>query len=122
MPFKSLRLIIAGCVAVIADMLQWVLIPFGTPAGFLDPVNDILDLFVAGIMVSLLGFHWVFLPSAIGKLVPVADMMPFWTGAVFIVGMGQMGQLNPNMQNAAGQPMTAVAYNPMLIQPVSAQN
>src|SRR5579862_6338614 len=115
--FKSVRLIIAGIVAVIADILQWVLIPLGSEFGIVDPINDILDIFVAGIMVSLLGFHWVFVPSALGKLVPFVDMMPFWTGAVFIVGMGQ--QIQPNVQPGQNaMPLNALG-NPMLAQPVS---
>lgn len=89
----STRLIAAGVVAVTADVLQYVLLPMGTVFGIADPtgVDQILDIAVAGIMCSLLGFHWVFVPSAIGKMVPVADMMPFWSGAVFFVAMGQTG-------------------------------
>jgi hypothetical protein len=88
------RLLAAGIVAVVADILQYVLIPLGTPLGIFDPdgVDQILDITVAGIMVWLLGFHWVFVPSAMGKLIPAVDMMPFWTGAVFFVGLGQDAQ------------------------------
>ena len=100
------RLIAAGAIAVTADILQYVLLPMGTIFGIADPtgVDQILDIAVAGIMVSLLGFHWVFIPSAIGKMVPVADMMPFWSGAVFFVAMGQAGlpagQTGNPLQNA----------------------
>ncbi len=98
----STRLIIAGIVAVVADIVQWLLIPAFSELGFLSPVNDILDAAVAFIMVSLLGFHWVFVPSALGKLVPVADMMPLWTGAVFFVAAGQnmIPSAHPNSDSA----------------------
>jgi len=33
-------------------------------------------------MVYLLGWHWEFLPSFLGKLVPGVDLVPFWTLAV----------------------------------------
>lgn len=98
------RLIIAGIIAVIADIVQWLLIPAFSELGFLSPVNDILDAAVAMVMVWLLGFHWVFVPSAIGKLVPGVDMMPFWTGAVFFVSVGQNG-LPLGQQTAPGAPV-----------------
>lgn len=88
----STRVLIAAGVAVCADILQWVLFPLGSWAGFLNPIDDILDVVVGGIMVSLLGWHWAFLPSAMGKLIPGVDLVPFWTAAVFIVGLGQQGQ------------------------------
>jgi len=85
----SIRLLIAGAIAVVADVIQWVLIPAFAELGFLSPVNDIIDMAVAGIMVWLLGFHWVFVPAALGELVPMANLMPFWSGAVFFVAIGQ---------------------------------
>jgi len=33
-------------------------------------------------MVRLLGWHWEFLPSFLAKLIPGADLVPFWTLAV----------------------------------------
>jgi hypothetical protein len=83
------RVLVAGAIAVCADILQWVLIPLGSEFGFINPLNDILDVAVAGIMVSLLGWHWAFLPSAMGKLIPGVDLVPFWSASVFIVGLGQ---------------------------------
>ena len=110
----SWRLITAGIVAVVADIIQWLLIPFFSELGALNPLNDILDIAVAGIMVSLLGFHWVFVPSALGKLVPVVDMMPFWTGAVFFVSLGQQGAptLMPNPSEQTALPLSAMGKQP----------
>lgn len=121
MSFKipSWRLITAGIVAIVADVLQWVLLPLGTPLGLFDPdaVDQILDIVVAGIMVSLLGFHWVFVPSALGKLVPVVDMMPFWTGAVFFVSLGQdrAATIMPNPLEQTALPLNAIGKQPAVL-------
>src|SRR5476651_1337173 len=80
----KLRLVLACTLAVAADLLQVVLFPI-LFEGFLSPLNDIIDFAVAALMTSLLGWHWVFLPSALGKLIPGMDMAPFWTAAVFWV-------------------------------------
>jgi hypothetical protein len=33
-------------------------------------------------LINLLGWHWEFLPSFLGKLMPGVDLVPFWTMAV----------------------------------------
>jgi len=33
-------------------------------------------------MINLLGWHWEFLPTFLGKLVPGVDLVPLWTMAV----------------------------------------
>ncbi len=111
----SWRLIVAGIVALIADIIQWLLLPFFIE-GAISPVDDMVDFAVGGIMVSLLGFNWVFVPAAVGKLIPFVDMMPFWTGAVFIVALGKEGVL-PAMPNAPGQ--TALPLNTAGTAPVA---
>jgi len=50
--------------------------------GAVSPADDILDLGIGAALVSLLGWHWEFLPSAFAKLVPGIDLVPFWTMAV----------------------------------------
>jgi hypothetical protein len=50
--------------------------------GAASPADDLLDLGVGAAMISLLGWHWEFLPSFVGKLVPGVDLVPFWTLAV----------------------------------------
>jgi hypothetical protein len=113
--FKSLRFIIAGIVAVCADLTQLVLFPF-FGEGIFSLLNDILDFFVAGVMVSLLGFHWVFLPSMFGEMVPGANLMPLWTGAVFIVGLGQHTTSAPG-QAQGTQPLNNIGA-PFFTQPI----
>ena len=71
----------AMLVAVLADALQLVVFPMFVEGAF-SPADDVLDLGVAGLLTHLLGWHWEFLPSMLGKLVPGVDLVPFWTLAV----------------------------------------
>ena len=67
--------------AILADALQLVFLPLFVE-GAESPVDDILDLGVGAALLSLLGWHWEFLPSFLGKLVPGVDLVPLWTLAV----------------------------------------
>jgi hypothetical protein len=67
--------------AILADALQLVLLPLFVE-GVESPAEDILDLGVGAVLLSLLGWHWEFLPSFLAKLVPGVDLAPFWTLAV----------------------------------------
>src|SRR5437764_1590775 len=71
----------AMVLAIIADALQIVVFPLFVD-GALSPGEDVLDFGVAALLVSLLGWHWEFLPSFLAKLVPGVDLVPFWTMAV----------------------------------------
>jgi hypothetical protein len=75
------RFRIAMILAIAADALQVVLFPLFAE-GALSPADDVLDLAVAAVMVHLLGWQWEFLPTFFAKLVPGADLVPFWTLAV----------------------------------------
>ncbi|MGD0512698.1 MAG: hypothetical protein ABSA29_05310 [Terriglobales bacterium] len=75
------RFRIALILAMAADALQIVVFPLFAE-GALSPADDVLDFGVAAIMVHLLGWHWEFLPTFFAKLVPGADLFPFWTLAV----------------------------------------
>jgi hypothetical protein len=67
-------------VAVVTDALQLLLGPFGW--SFADEILDV----VAMIAISrLIGFHPLLLPTFILELVPLADLLPTWTGAVALV-------------------------------------
>lgn len=71
----------AMMLAIIADALQIVIFPFFVE-GAASPADDILDFGIAALMIQLLGWHWEFLPSFLGKLVPGFDLVPLWTMAV----------------------------------------
>lgn len=71
----------AMALAIIADALQIVILPLFVE-GAMSPADDILDFGIAAALIQLLGWHWEFLPSFLGKLVPGVDLVPFWTLAV----------------------------------------
>jgi len=71
----------AMILAVIADVVQIVVFPLFV-AGAGSPADDILDLGMGALLTYLLGWHWEFLPSLLGKLVPGFDLVPLWTLAV----------------------------------------
>lgn len=104
---SKLKLCIAGSIALLADLLQVVLFPFFFE-GALSPVNNALDVAVAVILTALLGWHWVFLPSAAAELVPGLDMAPFWSGAVLYVALkkkepAQAAQSGPELKSAGSE-------------------
>jgi hypothetical protein len=78
---KSPRMTAALVLAIIADLVQVVAFPLFIE-GAASPVDDILDLGMAGILSYLLGWHWEFAPSFLAKLVPGIDFIPLWTLAV----------------------------------------
>jgi hypothetical protein len=72
---------IALLLAVVADALQLALLPLFVE-GAESPAADVVDVAMAAILYFLLGWHWEFLPSFAGKLVPGVDLVPLWTFAV----------------------------------------
>jgi hypothetical protein len=75
------RLRAALMLAIVADALQIVIFPVFV-AGAESPVDDLFDLVMGAVMTYLLGWHWEFLPSFLGKLAPGIDLAPLWTLAV----------------------------------------
>jgi|SRR5579862_7227267 len=74
------RVRLAYATAIAVDALQFVLGPFGWP--FAD---EILDVVAAALEWKLLGFHPLLLPTFVLEAVPIADLLPTWTGCVAIV-------------------------------------
>lgn len=74
---------VARGIAVAADLLQIVLLPAFLP-GILSPANNVVDVIVAAVLLRLLGWHWSFLPTFVAELTPFVDLVPTWTGAVFL--------------------------------------
>jgi hypothetical protein len=75
------RFRVAMVLAILADALQLIFFPLFVE-GAESPAEDALDLGVAAALMFLLGWHWEFLPSALVKLVPGADLVPLWTLSV----------------------------------------
>jgi hypothetical protein len=74
----------ARWIAVAADLLQIVLLPAFFP-GALSPASTAIDVVVAALMIRMLGWHWAFLPTFVAEATPFLDLVPTWTGAVFLV-------------------------------------
>ncbi len=70
--------------AILADALQIAVFPIFVE-GAESPASDVLDFALGAILAYLLGWHWEFLPSFLGKLVPGVDLVPFWSLAVLNV-------------------------------------
>jgi hypothetical protein len=67
--------------AILADALQISVFPLFIE-GAVSPVDDVLDFGIGAVLIYLLGWHWEFLPSFLGELIPGVDLLPFWTLAV----------------------------------------
>ncbi len=79
---------LAWLVAMAADAVQIVLLPFFAEGG-VSPLDSIVDLGVAVVLTRLIGWHWAFLPTLMAELVPGLDLFPTWTAAVFYVTIRQ---------------------------------
>jgi hypothetical protein len=74
------RVRLAYAVAVAIDVVQLLLGPIGWL--FAD---EALDLVAAALTWRLLGFHPLLLPAFVLEFLPVADLLPTWTGCVALV-------------------------------------
>lgn len=81
------RVRLARGIALTADFLQIIAFPLFGP-GFASPANNVLDMAVAFTMWRLLGWHWALLPSFVAEALPMFDLVPTWTAAVFLVTSG----------------------------------
>jgi hypothetical protein len=84
------RVRLAYGVAVTVDVLEWVLGPFGW--AFTD---EILDVAAGTILWRTLGFHPLLLPTFVIEILPVADLLPTWTGCVALVIAQRKRQRQP---------------------------
>jgi hypothetical protein len=79
-PLRPWRIAAAFAVAVAVDAAQIVMGPLGW--SFADEILDVVTMVATS---WLLGFHPLLLPAFVLELLPVADMLPTWTGCVGIV-------------------------------------
>jgi len=77
----------ALAIAILADAVQIVFFPMFVEGAF-SPLDDLLDIVVAWMLIRLLGWHWAFLPSFVAKVVPGVDLVPTWTVAVLVATRG----------------------------------
>ena len=93
---KSSEHRLAWMIAIGADAIQILALPVFVP-GAASPFDTILDLAAAALLTRTLGWHWAFLPTFFAELVPVLDLFPTWTAAVFFV-------TRQRVRAAAGEP------------------
>ncbi len=106
---RRLRVRIAMGIAILADALQLLVFPIFV-AGAPSPLDDVVDAVVGGALLYLLGTHWEFLPSFLGKLVPGVDLVPFWTLAV--ANVYRKTRNEPITIDATHEPQAAPATPP----------
>jgi hypothetical protein len=90
---RTTRVRAARLIAMAADVLQIAVFPMFA-GGVASPIDDVLDVVVAGAVTWLVGWHWSFLPSFLAELVPGLDLVPTWTAAVFFATR-RRGPLSP---------------------------
>ncbi len=74
------RIWLAFSVAAVTDAIQLGLGPAG---GIV--VDQVLDVIAMVLTCAALGFHPLLLPTFVIELIPIADMIPTWTGCVAAV-------------------------------------
>ena len=76
----SRRAFVALAIAVIADLLQIILLPLAW--SFSQAAVDVVAMLL---VVPVLGFHVLLLPTFLIEFIPGVDMLPTWTGCVIAV-------------------------------------
>ena len=88
------RIWVARGLAVLADVIQIGLAPLFIEGGF-SIFDATLDVMMAGVLTSLVGWHWAFLPAFVAELVPGFDLVPSWTLAVFLATRDRAAPASP---------------------------
>ena len=74
------RVRLAYATAIATDTLQLVLGPLGWVGA-----DEVLDVAATILIWRILGFHPLLLPTFVVEFLPVADLLPTWTGCVTLV-------------------------------------
>ncbi len=108
------RMILSLAVAIVTDVLQFVLGALG-PLGWI--VDDGLDAVAMVLTTWILGFHLLLLPTFVVKLVPVAEELPTWTACVVaVIALRKRDQAAPSIPSMNDP---ALAKPPMPTEPKS---
>jgi hypothetical protein len=94
-PWTRRRIWLARALALAADFVQFVVLPFAL-GNALSPADEIIDVAVGIALTSLLGFHVALLPALAIELVPVLDVFPTWTAAVLFITRGGSSRVPAN--------------------------
>jgi hypothetical protein len=100
-PLSKTRLRAAWIIAIAVDAIQLATAPVefgGPPAWIIEGVGDLVTM---ALLWAIVGFHWALLPSFVTKLLPLVDIAPTWTLAVYLAtrGRGEELPLPPKVVN-----------------------
>ena len=85
------RIWFAFAVAALTDSAQLLLGPLGWAF-----VDEGLDVIAMVLTTAAIGFHMLLLPTFVIELVPLADMLPTWTGCVaMVIGLRRRQHIDP---------------------------
>jgi hypothetical protein len=89
LPLSKSRLRAAWVIALTVDAVQLATAPaeLGGPPAWI--IESAVDLVTMAVLWAILGFHWALLPSFATKLLPLVDIAPTWTLAVFLATRGR---------------------------------
>jgi hypothetical protein len=113
-PLRAWRIAAVFAVAASADAAQLLLGPLGW--SFAD---EGLDLVAMVLTITLLGFHPLLLPTFMIEILPIADVLPTWTGCVALVVARRRRQERTardrpeSLEIAAGSPPQTSAAAPV---------
>ena len=96
-PLTRHRVRLAYAIAVTADLLQLLLGPLGWAGA-----DEILDVAAMILIWRVIGFHPFLLPTFALEFLPVADLLPTWTGCVALVVALRKRQQTPQQGHVRG--------------------
>jgi hypothetical protein len=99
------RIKAARVIAITADFVQIILFPLFAE-GIVSPFDDALDVFVCFMLTWLVGWHYSFLPSFVVKVVPMVDLVPSWTLAVFMATRQKQAPPQPVATEVYAEPVS----------------
>ena len=91
------RVRVAYAVAFTVDALQFLLGPLGWAGA-----DEVLDVGAMILLWRIIGFHPLLLPTFVIEFVPVADLLPTWTGCVALVVALRPKQAPPSAGDDGG--------------------
>lgn len=94
------QIILAFAVALIADLIQFPIITIQATGIFSLPgelADFLVDCVVMIATTTLLGFHWMLLPTLFAEVIPGLDLLPTWTACVaYVVWRRKKDQFQPH--------------------------
>jgi hypothetical protein len=94
----------ARLIAAIVDLSQIALLPTFLPASVAG-ANNVIDLVAAVVLIALAGWHWAFLPTFLIEMIPMAELAPTWSLAVYLATRGHGGEEEVTVTDVTPKPV-----------------